>query len=250
MQLSETVIAAMIGAVATMSTALFQLFTALRTRNKLEVRPKKSTTARSVVAVIALMAASGVGGFLYAELRREQAAEDIRSMRADINAKLQVLAAATERLAQANVAAEHNATVQPIAAPASISESSVYAPACEGAGVCTETSAPPLALCASMPSRMRVQQFELLLKSIDGANVTKAEFDQDLGGGKFSGPLTEYPQGDRTAVCVNFQHWSAQPHMATLVLHYGTQLPTEAVPAVAATATRVTPMAGPAPTQQ
>src|SRR5882724_6091771 len=100
MQFSETLVAAMIGAVATMSTALFQLYSALRSRGKLDVRSnKKGRTLRSVVAVIALMMASGVGGFLYSELRQQRAAEDIHSMRDELNAKLQILATTTERLA-------------------------------------------------------------------------------------------------------------------------------------------------------
>src|SRR5437763_1559426 len=99
MQMSETVVAAMIGAVATMSTALFQIYSALRSRNKFDVRPKKGRTVRSVVSVVALMLASGVGGFLYSELRQQHAADDLRSMREELNAKLQVLATTTERLA-------------------------------------------------------------------------------------------------------------------------------------------------------
>jgi len=51
MGLSETILAAIIGALATMGTAIFQL---IRNRAPSESRPKKNRT-RSVLATIALM---------------------------------------------------------------------------------------------------------------------------------------------------------------------------------------------------
>ena len=51
MGLSETIVAAIIGALATMGTAIFQL---VRNRAPSETRPKKNRT-RSVLATIALM---------------------------------------------------------------------------------------------------------------------------------------------------------------------------------------------------
>ena len=41
MGLSETILAAMIGALATVTTALFQIFTAIKARNKVEVCARK-----------------------------------------------------------------------------------------------------------------------------------------------------------------------------------------------------------------
>ena len=50
MDLSETVIAAMIGAGATVATATFQLFVAFRSR-KADSKPKRSNGIRSALAV-------------------------------------------------------------------------------------------------------------------------------------------------------------------------------------------------------
>ena len=47
MGLSETILAATIGAIATVSAALFQLVMAWRSRSKVETRAKKGTTLRS-----------------------------------------------------------------------------------------------------------------------------------------------------------------------------------------------------------
>lgn len=227
MQFSETVIAAMIGAIATVSTALFQLFTALRSRNKLEMRPKKGTTLRSIVAVIALMVASGVGGYLYSGMRQQSASEDLRSMREELNAKLQLLATTTERLAQArDGGAPAQAAVLNAVAQTSLStESVIYAPGCSAGAACSEPSAQKSMVCGAVPSAMQVRKVELYAK---GANApaswaqSTATFEQDLGGAKFTGAPSEHAQDENNkAVCVDFLHWSAEPHLARLVLQYG-----------------------------
>jgi hypothetical protein len=234
MGLSETIIAASIGAAATVSTALFQLFSALRSNNnRTDSRPKRGSTVKSMFAVAALMVVSGVGGFLFSEFRSERAANDMHSMRDDINARLQVLADTTSRLAArevgnnatlATAAPVQSATTTPIpaaAGPATV-ESIILAPPCVGGASCTEANSQPLALCGAIPSNMQARKFELYIKGASAVEASKAEFGQDLGGAKFSGPPVEYPQGDnRKAVCVSFLHWSEQPHIATLVLQYG-----------------------------
>lgn len=96
MGLSETIVAAMIGAIATVSTALFQIFTALKARNKVDVKPRRGSALRSVLAVLALMIASAAGGFLYSELLRQRGGEDIRAMRQELR-ELRDLTVATVR---------------------------------------------------------------------------------------------------------------------------------------------------------
>jgi len=162
---------------------------------------------------------------------------------------LQVLAETTGRLAARDLANTPvhtaGAPVQQAGAPASV-ESVVFAPACQAGAGCTETNSQPMALCGAIPSTMQARRFELTIKRVDATDVLHAEFEQDLGGAKFSGPPVEYSQGDtRKAVCVNFMHWSEQPHIATLVLHYGAsvdvgpstvqQAPTTAVMAIQST---------------
>src|SRR4030095_6839705 len=84
MGLSETILAAMIGAIATVSAALFQLVMAWRSRSKVETRAKKGTTARSILSILALMVASAAGGFLYSEFLKQRNAEDMRAMRDEL----------------------------------------------------------------------------------------------------------------------------------------------------------------------
>src|SRR6187200_1574028 len=85
MGLSETILAAMIGAIATVSAALFQLVMAWRSRSKVDTRAnKKGTTARSILSILALMVASAAGGFLYSEFLKQRNAEDLRAMRDEL----------------------------------------------------------------------------------------------------------------------------------------------------------------------
>src|SRR5689334_2563875 len=123
MQLSETIVAALIGAVATVCTALFQIFNVLRSKNATEPRPKRTKNAlRSVLSVAVLMLASGAGGFLYAELRREHEAKDLRAVGDKLNEQSQILAALKERLekSRAEISTPSPSTAQE---PAAMAES-------------------------------------------------------------------------------------------------------------------------------
>ncbi len=122
MGISETIIAAMIGALATVTTALFQLFTALRHRAKVDTRPKRGSTGRSVLAILALMVASAAGGFLYSEFIRQNEAEDVRALRHE----LRELKELTARLADGAAAAQR--------APADVAAPEAAAASGESAG--------------------------------------------------------------------------------------------------------------------
>src|SRR6185295_2637344 len=73
MGLSETIVAAIIGALATMGTAIFQL---VRNRAPSETRPKKNRV-RSLVATVALMIGCIVGGYAWSALRAISTREEI-----------------------------------------------------------------------------------------------------------------------------------------------------------------------------
>lgn len=245
MGLSETIIAASIGAAATVSTALFQLVSALRSNNRVDVRPKKGSTVKSIAAVVALMVVAAVGGFLFSEFRNERNSVDMQSMRDDINSKLLVLAQTTERLAMRSDAqnsipqplANLQSTAQvtaPLAAQESMSaitgttESVVYAAACESGASCTETNTQPVALCGAIPVLTQAREFSLYLKDANSSDVAKVEFDQEITGAKFAGPPQEFSQDEqRKAVCVKFFHWSERAHIATLVIRYGSVVDAE-----------------------
>jgi hypothetical protein len=233
---SETIVAASIGAAATLITASFHLFSAMRA-GKPESRPKRGRTLRSIVAIIALMGASGVGGFMYSELRQQRTTEDLRSMREELNARLQSLATATQQLASERISAHQPPSValtgvvtmpgmeQQNSAPTSV-DSELYAPACQATAGCNEAGAQRTSLCGMIPSNAKVTKVDLFLTPV-GVDSTpefhKVETDQDLGGAKFTGARAEYKHDDNhKSACVDFIHWSEEPHIARLVLYYDT----------------------------
>ena len=233
MGLSETIIAATIGAAATLSTALFQLFSAIKNSHKSDSRPKRGNTARSIIAVIALMLVSAVSGFLFSEFRQERAAQDMHSMREELNAKLQTLAATTERLAAAREQSSPSAegTTKQVVAR----EASLFIPACTLDTGCSETNAQTELLCDTMADSMRVSQVELFVRPAAQQtpwDQARAQFDQDVGGVKFIGGVTENViAGQQKAVCVSVAHWSDQPHVARMLVN-AMPMPDVAAPAV------------------
>jgi hypothetical protein len=242
MGLSETILAAMIGAIATVGTAIFQLLTAFKARGKPEVKPKRGTTLRSILAVFALMVASAAGGFLYSQLLRERDAEDFRAMRQELR-ELRDLTASRVREREEQLADSARLEAAP-AMPAlttsfepamGTAESVAYVPACRVSPVaadrvtsdCQESDAQRIALCGTIPAYARVSNIALYAQPDAVQHPWEqhtAALEADLGGARFTGKTFEYAQGQELkAVCVNFVQWSSQhPHIARIVLQYAT----------------------------
>jgi hypothetical protein len=235
MGLSETILAAMIGAVATVSAALFQLYMAWRSRSKVDTRPKKGTTARSLLSILALMTASAAGGFLYSEFLKQRNGEDLRAMRDELKDLRALIAQGRDQAHGGDAAAAEPAgLVMPIAMQAGEGvedtvESIAYVPACrrtDAATACAETDAQRIALCGTVPAYARVDRIELFAQP-DAVQHPweshKASLEQDLGGARFTGKSFEYAQANELkAVCVNFMQWSSEhPHIARILVQYG-----------------------------
>jgi len=88
-----------------------------------------------------------------------------------------------------------------------------------------------LTLCGAMPTAMQVRKVELFAKAAGAQTAWEqaaANFEQDIGGGKFTGVPAEHAQDEsHKAVCIDFMHWSTEPHLARVVLQYGANAPKE-----------------------
>jgi hypothetical protein len=251
MGLSETIMAAMIGALATVTTALFQIFSAFKTRNKVDARPKRGSTLRSILSVVALMIASAGGGFLYSEFLKQRNGEDVRAMRQEMREMKDELKSMTSAAVAIRAGKDAgpgtnsdttavNATYvggaaalqDPAGSPAQ-AESVVYIPACRrnasgsaDAAACEIADAQRIALCGTIPAYAKVRSIDLFAQpdAVQQAwDLHRVTLEQDLGGARFTGKSFEYAQGqDLKAVCVNFLHWSSDhPHIARIVVRYG-----------------------------
>lgn len=238
MGLSETIVAAMIGACATITTALFQIFSSLKNRGRIDPKPKRGSATRSVFAVLALMIASAVGGFLYSELLRQRDSEDLRAMRAELRELKELTASARNIVALP--APEPLAVDAPVESTpvshmsgAQRAESLAYVPACRRSSIdgqfpvsCAEADAQRIALCGSIPAYARINTIELFAQPDAVQNPWdehRTTLEQDLGGARFTGKSFEYAQSaELKAVCVNFLQWSSEhSHIARIVVNYG-----------------------------
>src|SRR5512134_354002 len=163
MGISETIIAAIIGALATMATAIVQL---LRNRAPSDGRPKpKKSRMRSLLATVALMIGCIVGGYAWSSLRAVSAKDDLKAtMEAEFTKQFAALAAKQNPLV-ADGAANAGDGDSGNAIPArngesGAAESLVHLPPCKisaqsdevGPVTCTERVAQSIALCAAIPS--------------------------------------------------------------------------------------------------
>jgi hypothetical protein len=230
MGISETIVAAIIGALATMLTAIFQL---VRNRAPSDGRPKpKKNRVRSVLATIALMIGCVVGGYAWSSLRAVSAKEELAStMEAEFTKQFAALAA---RQNSASPGSSLSAGTDPTAIQArngesGASESLAQLPPCRihtqpdevGPVTCTEAAAQPISLCASIPSAAHTTNVRVQ------ARVPKSEspwLERDsgaptLGSLHIGAATSEYPvSADQKSVCTDLANFSVDDTLAVRVI--------------------------------
>ncbi len=233
MGLSETILAAMIGAAATMLTALTQLMLSLRAKIKAESRPKRNVM-RSMLWMIALLVASAVGGFAYSELRAERTREDTRELRKELTDQLQALALSTAKLEL--LGGDRPSALEPLAsstADEQAIESVVHVAACRAGTLtfgndttgCEESDALQVELCADVPAVATVTAIELYARSDESFAAwtdNGVTLNEDFGGGRFAPSTFAYPSvADARAVCTKLTHWNTEHgHLVRMVVRY------------------------------
>lgn len=230
MGLSETIVAAIIGALATMATATIQL---LRHRAPTESRPKKSRV-RSTFAIIALVFGAMVGGYFWSELRAMGAREEIAALRADLKLAVKAetdAAAGGTALAAPDPGAPHAALATRTSGSGS-AESVAHLPPCrvtaqaEDAGptACTESLAMTVAVCATVPSATRTMgvHVQARVPLSDTPWLDRDAGASTLGSLHIAAAPMEYPaSADKRAVCLDVSNWSVEETLAVrLVVDY------------------------------
>lgn len=228
MGLSETIVAAIIGALATMGTAIFQL---VRNRAPNESRPRKNRM-RSLVATIALMIGCIVGGYAWSSLRAVSAKEDLQAtMKAEFAEQFASLAAARDK-AEAAAAAEAASALQARHGQTGTAESLAQLPACRidshpeevGPVTCSTRSAQVIALCATVPAAAQTTQVRVQ------SRVPKSEApwqDREAGAATLGSlhlgeaPVESPVSADQRSVCLDVANWSVEETLAVrLIVDY------------------------------
>jgi hypothetical protein len=222
MEVSDTILAAMMAAGATLVTAFIHLLNYLRAGKAMNARSARGGM-RSLLWMVAMMAAAAVGGFAYAEYRAMDSRNETQVLRTELQQQLQALSASTARLEQLRV----NGSLEPDSRAAEVRQQGldgvaaiVSLPACKGPqvgfaterGNCTEQDAMQVAVCAPVPAAAKVSAVELFARPEDSQQPwteTRVAAGQDLGGGRFAVSHFERVDGDGTKqVCQSYSHWS------------------------------------------
>lgn len=230
MGISETIIASIIGALATMLTAIVQL---VRNRAPSDGRPKpKKSRFRSMLATVALMIGCIVGGYAWSSLRAVSAKEELAAtMEAEFTKQFAALAARQNPEA---AGVSLNPAADPAAIPArngetGSAESLAHLPPCRihtqpdevGPVTCTERVAQSISLCASIPSAANTTNVRVQ------ARVPKSEspwLERDagaltLGSLRIAAATAEYPvSADQKTVCTDVANWSVEDTLAVRVI--------------------------------
>ena len=235
MGLSETIVAAIIGALATMATAIVQL---IRNRAPTDGRPKpKKNRMRSVLATIALMIGCIVGGYAWSALRAVSAKEELQAtMQAEFTRQFAEFAAHQNSTGTAMAGTGGDGNGAAISAhnhDAGEAQSLAHLPPCRisaqsadaGPVTCSESVAQPVTLCAAIPAGAEATNVRLQ------ARVPKSEspwLERDAGaptlGSLHIGAATsEYPVSpELRSVCLDVANWSVEDTLAVrLTVEYG-----------------------------
>ena len=175
MGFSETVLAAMIGATATIGTAIFQLV--MNWRKQSGDRRVSKGGLRSLLWMVTLMLASGVGGFAYSEYLSQARREDAHQLRQELQQQLATLASSTAKLEQIRLNAQSvvDAQTRQAKAVAGGRRGRIgAASACKGRAAaggerpaCAEADAQRLAVCAVVPASAQVTEVQLFTRLDD-----------------------------------------------------------------------------------
>jgi hypothetical protein len=226
MGLSETILAAIIGALATMGTAIFQL---IRNRAPSEGRPKKNRT-KSVIATIALMIGCIVGGYAWSALRAVSAREEIASAMEEQYKKqfAEFLASQGKTPAGSDSAGASGGAIPTRNGEAGSADAVAHLPPCHvnaqpdevGPVLCTERVAQRVELCATIPSSSHSTnvRLEARVPKSESAWLARDAGAATVGSVHITGEPTEYAvSADRRSVCLDVSNWSVEDTLAVRI---------------------------------
>lgn len=235
--MSENVTAAMIGAAATIGTAIFQLVINWKKQSG-DRRVASKGGIRSLLWVGMLMVASGVGGFAYSEYLGQGRREETHELRQELQQQLQTLAASTVRLEQVHLNAQSVVNSQARQSEerrrgAEGAEALVQLPACKGPApspnadhpACAEADALRAAVCAVVPASAMVSEVQLFTRPEESQQSwaeSRVMAGQDAGSARFLDSPFERVHTDTTKeVCFNFAYWNGDKgRAARIVVRY------------------------------
>jgi hypothetical protein len=232
---SDSLIAAFLGALATIVTALIQLRMSwrkeLRERERGQPITKKARRG-PVMVVFVLMIAAAVGGFALSQYFVSLREGDRDALRADLQSKLSEINATALRLAEARMSERKQIETEVQRADASRqgeegATASVLVGPCRpeygGTAECTEQSAMRVTVCASVPAAATVKEVQLYVRADDKQPWADARVKpgQEIAQARFAEKSSEQPEEGGKQVCQAFANWSHEKaRLARIVVKY------------------------------
>src|SRR5688572_25606074 len=241
MNLSDAVLAAVIGAAATVLAALVQLSLSWRKEIKERERGQpitKKARRGPVMLVFALAIASAVGGFALSQYMMSLLEDDRDTLRTEMKARLSEINATAMRLEQARLA-ERRQVESEIHQADALRQGEEGVAAVVLVGPCKPDSAPPaerkrdcreqnamrIAVCAWVPAAATVKEVLLYTRLEDSKQPwadARVQPGQDAGQARFVDKVFEQPDGEAgKQVCQAFVQWSTEKsRLARILVKY------------------------------
>ena len=236
MNLSDPVMAALIGAGATFATAIFQLASNARRQAAEQAAGKPaSRKSGSWLAIFALVLASLVTGYALSEYQTYSGRQDEKLLRAELLSRVRDISAAAIRLeragmqkngqtdAEAGLAAERRRGAEGVASVISV-------PPCrapkgglaQAPAACSESEALRTTLCAVVPASAKVTEVQVFTRLDDAQqpwDEAGVQAGKDAGAAKFVDAPFERARGNESKeVCQHFAHWNSQKGRSARIL--------------------------------
>jgi hypothetical protein len=231
MNLSDPVMAALIGAGATFAAALFQLTSNAR-RQAAERAVGKPITRRagSWFTVAVLLLAALVGGYALAEYQGFQNRGDDKALRQEMQTRLRELSDVATRLERAALQksdqpdVERRRGIEGVAAVIGLPACSSGPPGPGPNTACNEGTALRASVCAIIPAASVVTEVQVFTRMEDSTqpwSEARVQLGQDAGAARFVDAFSERVQAEDKEVCQRFIHWNSQkPRLARILVKY------------------------------
>ncbi|MEQ1882439.1 MAG: hypothetical protein ABL878_15885 [Burkholderiales bacterium] len=235
MNFTEPVIAAIIGATATVVTALVQLRVAGKKQaaEKASGKPVSKPSKVSWLSILALMVVSALGGYAYSEYRAFEGKRESERVRNEMNARIVELSAAASRLERAGserdgvnsdalAAASRKFGADGVAAVVNLAPCrAVQSGPSKTPAICTEGNALRTSLCVSIPLAAMVSEVQLFSRAEDSQQAwaeARLQVGHESEGIRFVENFTERTTLDGKEVCQTLLHWQADKSRAARIL--------------------------------
>jgi hypothetical protein len=249
--MSDSILAAIIAATATLSASLLQLrFSIARELAARAQTPNGRRKSRAPFVVLFVMiAASGVAGFSLSQWLTENERAAQGTLEHELRARVEEISRTANQLEMTRAGARAEiemgvlrrigtegvvvtTTVAPcrpalvVSAPGSSSPPGVSGEtAPQPTPACTESEASSITLCATIPTNASVSEVELFARPADSDapwSTSRLLPGQEAGQARFAEKYIESPEGPGTKqVCQGFSHWSVEhARMARMVVRY------------------------------